>query len=211
MERPPGFFRGSELPRLLILAVIMVVGWALVWHFAHKMPPPAEPELVATAKPEPVVADRSIEFETVTDRTPIEFRDNAAYALLLQRARGENAGRAGGRRAAATSSCRISGKTRSTTAACRSTCWATAQRVLRYLRSSVRPAGSTRRGSSRRKTTRVPYACVFEEAPPGFPIGTDVSERVVFNGYFLKIMKYQAADVSRGAPRAGRPDRLGPS
>ena len=32
------------------------------------------------------------------------------------------------------------------------------------------------------------------------PIGTDISERVVFNGYFLKIMKYQAADVSRGAP-----------
>ena len=28
----------------------------------------------------------------------------------------------------------------------------------------------------------------------------NVSERVVFNGYFLKIMKYQAGDVARGAP-----------
>ncbi len=27
-----------------------------------------------------------------------------------------------------------------------------------------------------------------------------MSERVVFNGYFLKIMKYQAGDVARGAP-----------
>ena len=30
--------------------------------------------------------------------------------------------------------------------------------------------------------------------------GPNVSERVVFNGYFLKIMKYQAGDVARGAP-----------
>ena len=47
---------------------------------------------------------------------------------------------------------------------------------------------------------KYPYTCVFEEPPQGFPIGTDLSERVVFNGYFLKIMKYQAGDVARGAP-----------
>ena len=47
---------------------------------------------------------------------------------------------------------------------------------------------------------KFPYTCVFEEAPEGFPLGADVSERVVFNGYFLKIMKYQAGDVARGAP-----------
>ena len=45
---------------------------------------------MATANPEPIVADRSIEFETVTDRTPVGFRDNAAYALLLERARGKS-------------------------------------------------------------------------------------------------------------------------
>ena len=48
--------------------------------------------------------------------------------------------------------------------------------------------------------TKFPYSCVFEEAPEGFPLGADVSERVVFNGYFLKIMKYQAGDVARGPP-----------
>ena len=32
--------------------------------------------------------------------------------------------------------------------------------------------------------------------------GPNVSERVVFNGYFLKIMKYQAGDVARGRPAA---------
>jgi hypothetical protein len=45
-----------------------------------------------------------------------------------------------------------------------------------------------------------PYVCVFEEAPKGFPVGPDVSERVVFNGYFLKLMKYEAGDVPRAAP-----------
>ena len=44
------------------------------------------------------------------------------------------------------------------------------------------------------------YACVFEDAPEGFPIGSNVSERVVFNGYFLKFMVYQAADDMRKAP-----------
>jgi len=29
-------------------------------------------------------------------------------------------------------------------------------------------------------------------APKGFPIGDNLSERVVFNGYFLKLMKYQS-------------------
>jgi len=47
---------------------------------------------------------------------------------------------------------------------------------------------------------KYPYDCVFEEAPKGLPIGVDVAERVVFNGYFLKIMKYQAGDAPRGAP-----------
>src|SRR6185312_3143256 len=47
---------------------------------------------------------------------------------------------------------------------------------------------------------RFPYVCVFEEPPRGLPIGANIAEHAVFNGYFLKIMKYEAADVARGAP-----------
>ena len=47
---------------------------------------------------------------------------------------------------------------------------------------------------------RYPYCCVFEDVPEGLPVGPNVSERVVFNGYFLKLMSYQAGDVPRGAP-----------
>ena len=89
MEPSPSrrYFRGSELPRLLMLGAVMVVGWGLVWRFANQRPQPAEPVARAEPKPEPVVADRADEFETVTDRTPMSFRDNAAYAYLLEKAR----------------------------------------------------------------------------------------------------------------------------
>ena len=80
-------FRGSELPRLLILGALMVLGWGLVWRFANQQPQQAEPVARAEPKPEPVVADQNEAFETVTDRTPMSFRDNAAYAYLLEKAR----------------------------------------------------------------------------------------------------------------------------
>ncbi len=74
-----GLFRGSELPRLLALAAMMVVGWGLVWQYVHQKPKPVEPPARVEPKPEPVVPDRAPEFETVTDRTAMGFRDNAAY------------------------------------------------------------------------------------------------------------------------------------
>jgi hypothetical protein len=199
VERPPGFFQGSELPRLLILAVIMLVGWALVWHFAHKLPPPPEPELVATAKPVPIVADKSIEFEGVTDRTPIGFRDTAAYALLLERARDKSPD------ALAAESRRDIEIPH---------LWqnpelyrgvpihllGTALRILRYPSKLSKTGWIYEASIITPDAARNPFQCVFEEAPDGLPIGSSVSERVVFNGYFLKIWKYKAGDVARGAP-----------
>jgi hypothetical protein len=199
VERPSGFFHGSELPRLLILAVVTVAGWGLVWHFARRLPQPAEPELVATAKPEPIVPDQSIEFETVTDRTPVEFRDNAAYALLLERARAKSPSEL-----AAVSRRDVS----------LPHLWqnpqlyrgvpihllGTALRVLRYPSKLSKTGWIYEASIITPDATRNPFQCVFEEAPAGLPIGPEVSERVVFNGYFLKIWKYKAGDVARGAP-----------
>jgi hypothetical protein len=46
-----------------------------------------------------------------------------------------------------------------------------------------------------------PFVCVVEEPPPGFPIGVNVNERVVFNGYFLKLYEYTAhKNIARAAP-----------
>jgi hypothetical protein len=199
VDRPPGFFQGSELPRLLILAVIMVVGWGLVWHFAHKLPPPAEPDLVATAKPEPIVPDKSIEFEAVTDRTPVGFRDTAAYSLLLERAREKSPDEL-----AAISRRDIQiphlWQNPELYRGVPIHLLGSALRVLRYPSKLSKTGWVYEASIITPDAARNPFQCVFEDAPPGLPIGTNVSERVVFNGYFLKIWKYQAGDVARGAP-----------
>jgi hypothetical protein len=197
--RPSPFFQGSELPRLVILSVILVVGWAVVWRYTQKLPEPEEPPVTASGRPEPVVADRSPEFETVTDRTPMTFRDNAAYGLLLDRARGKTPAElaAASRRDILLTHL-----------------WerpelhrgvpihllGSALRVLRYPSNLSRTGWLYEAWIITPETRRVPYVGVFEEAPPGLPIGSNISERVVFNGYFLKILKYEASDVARGAP-----------
>ena len=154
---------------------------------------------MATANPEPIVADRSVEFETVTDRTAVGFRDNAAYQLLLDRARD---------------------KTPNELAAISRRdvflphLWqnpqlyrgipihllGTALRILRYPSKLSKTGWIYEASIITPDATRNPFVCVFEDAPPQLPIGPNVSERVVFNGYFLKIWKYQAADAARGAP-----------
>ena len=45
-----------------------------------------------------------------------------------------------------------------------------------------------------------PYIVVLPENPPGLPVGADIYGDIVFVGYFLKIMKYEAAEKTRGAP-----------
>jgi hypothetical protein len=199
VQARPAFFRGSELPRLLVLTVIMVVGWAFFWQFAAKELEPEPAEVVATANPEPIIADRSVEFETVTDRMPLGFRDNAAYALLLARARGKSPPELAqvSRRDVALAQLWQNPETY------RGVPIHLLGSALRVLRS---PSKLSKTGWIYEASIitpdapRNPYVCVFEEAPAGFPIGTRVSELVVFNGYFLKIWKYDAGDVPRGAP-----------
>jgi len=183
----------------LILAAIMVGGWVVAWNYLQKRPEPAEAPLLVSKKPEPVVPDRSPEFESVTDRTPMSFRDNAAYSLLLDRAR-------------ALSADELAAKSRRDILLAH--LWETpelyrgvpvhllgsALRLLRY-QSKLSPTGWLYEAwIITPEAERVPYTCVFEDAPEGLPIGPNISERVVFNGYFLKVMKYPAGDVPRGAP-----------
>ena len=118
------FFRGSELPRLLILAAVMVVGWGSVWQLRQRSgrSPPSRRH-GASLSPEPVVPDRA-------DRVRDGHRPDADRSFAttpptptLHRERPECAGRA----------CRGEPprypadplwEARSSTAACRFTCWA---------------------------------------------------------------------------------------
>lgn len=45
-----------------------------------------------------------------------------------------------------------------------------------------------------------PFCVVFPDKPDGLPVGTDVEADVVFVGYFLKWMSYQAFDTKKNSP-----------
>ena len=199
MPRGPSLFRGSELPRLLVL----------VGHHGRRLgggvavrrevrPAPIRPAVVVEDNPQPVVPDRSIEFESVTDRTPMSLRDNAAYARLLERARSKTPAELAREARRDILLTQI---------------W---ERPELYRGVPIHLEGTVRRSfryqSKLSKTgwlyeawidvpdvRGIAYDCVFEEPPKGFPLGSNISEKVVFNGYFLKIMVYQAAAVNKGA------------
>ena len=191
-----------------MLVAVLVLGVLLFWQFGRTRPRPTASPVVVEENPRPVEPDRSVAFESVTDRTPMSLRDNAAYALLLDRARGRTPDA-------------LAGESRRDILLTH--LWerperyrgvpvhidGSALRVLRYESKLSKTGWLYEAWIDTPDSGRFPYVCVFEEAPKGFPIGANVSERVVFNGYFLKIMKYEASDVARARP-ARRPDRLGP-
>ena len=86
IERGPAIelLRGSELPRLLFLAAVMMVGWVVVWNYAQKLNHAAEPELAAgDARAGGGGSERRVRDGYGPNAAGI--RDNAAYSLLLER------------------------------------------------------------------------------------------------------------------------------
>jgi hypothetical protein len=193
------FFRGNELPRLLGLLSIALLGWVLVWHYLFRTSPKIEePELVVAGKPAEIVPDSSPEFESVKDKTSIGFRDMAAYDKLLTRARDATADSlaADARRDVFYQNLWQSPKEYRGVPV---HILGVARKVLYYKSNLSRTGWLYEAWIITPDLPLNPYVCVFEEAPKGFPVGQNTSERVVFNGYFLKLLAYEAADRERGA------------
>ena len=199
VRREDSFFRGSELSRLLVLAAVVVIGWSLFWKFGRSRPPAPEPRVRAEDHSGPIVPDRSIEFESVTDRAPMKLGDNAAYKRLVEKSR-------------SLTPAELAGVSRRDVVM--ADLWerpehyrgvpihldGTANRVRRYESVFSETGRLYEAWITTPDSGRFGYICVFETPPKGFPVGANLNERVVFNGYFLKIWKYDAADVPRGAP-----------
>jgi hypothetical protein len=45
-----------------------------------------------------------------------------------------------------------------------------------------------------------PYILIFEDAPANLPVGDDLRVHAAFDGYFFKLLSYQAGDTMRFAP-----------
>ncbi|WP_422929946.1 hypothetical protein [Singulisphaera sp. PoT] len=191
MSQSNTFFRGSEFPRLLVLLAILVGGSALLYAYLYDRDKGIDGGPVATVPLTPIVPDRSTEFETVEDKTSIGLRDMAAYKKLLQQAEKRTPVELDKESRRDVLSIQI---------------WehpnsyrgvpihilGTVLRVMTY-ESKLVPSGRLYEAwMVTSDSQRNFYVCVFEDAPKGFPVGDNISERVVFNGYFLKLMKYQS-------------------
>ena len=199
MERSSAFFRGSELPRLAILSVVMLAGWGIFWSYAQKPPAPGR-----------APAHRRGATEAGRRRSLDRVRDgHGSNADVVPRQRGLCAA-AGSLAEQDTAELAVESRRDLLL----THLWerpelyrgvpihilGSALRVLRYESKLSKTGWLYEAWVMTPEQRRVPYVCVFEDVPKGFPIGPDVSERVVFNGYFLKLMKYEAGDVTRGAP-----------
>ena len=199
MSRPDSFFRGAELPRLLVLLVIMGGGLAFLWQQLYSNNQGILADVPVTAPQPPIVPDRAPEFETVTDKTRISLRDMSAYEMLLKRSEGQ-------------SPASLAEVSRHDVLSVQ--LWerpqhyrgvpihilGTALRVMTYDSKYAKSGRLYEAWVVTSDSQRNPYVCVFEDAPKGFPIGDQLSERIIFNGYFLKLMRYEAGDFPRASP-----------
>ena len=197
------FFRGGELSKLLVLIGILVAGSASLaiqfWPEGQaKIPAPA---VVTKTELKPIVPDTSEEFAGVKDLTETSLFDNAPKKLLLERARmltGDELDKQAHRDVLFTHLWDRPEQYRGVPVHLEGT----ALRVITYeVSPTISPRGRLYEAwITTADSQRFPYCCLFEDLPAQFPIGSNVSEYVSFNGYFLKQLAYIGGDKPRGAP-----------
>ena len=197
----PRLFRGSELPRLMLLLGLAGVGWT--WYFLKGGPraEPPPPALVAELPP-PLAPEAGPGFAGVVDKATLTTGDNPALAELLRRVRGKTPGELAriSRREVLFAQLashpdlyrgvpiRIDG---------------TARRVLvdDHISAALTPRRRLIQAWTITKDSMGYPLCLWVEDPPAdLAIGDDLYERIVFDGYFLKLMAYEARDHPRFAP-----------
>jgi hypothetical protein len=195
-------FLGSELPRLLVLAAIALVGWPLACLYGGRPAPrPASRRPIADMPPLPP-PDDSVVFAGLQDKTPLNLRDNPAVAELLERSRATPAAtlaaesrRDVGLRDLIREPERYRGLPIHVEG--------TARQIFR---NENKDPLLSRRGQLYEAWVygvddpRYPFCLMFEVPPEGLPGGRDIQEYVAFDGYFLKLLAYDAGDVRRFAP-----------
>ena len=201
-RRPSSLFRGSELPRLLFLVAIVLAGWPMIVLFARpqaadKPPPPALP----VAKITPVVADDGVEFQALIDKAPVQTRESAAYATLLERAREtppEELAAQARRDIFYTHLWERPKAYRGVPIHLEGT----AKKVLTHeVGPSMSPKGRLYEVWVYSDENRAfPYVITIEDPPPGLVIGHELDLRVTIDGYFMKLLGYHAGDHLRAAP-----------
>jgi biopolymer transport protein ExbD len=143
-------------------------------------------------------AAKVIEFQFVKDKAPVTFRDMAAYASLLKQTRetkpGELAERAR-RDLDFQDFWDDPQQHRGALVELRGFC-----RRIYSSESKLGAGGRLNVVWATLPDSDLPFACIVEKLPEGFPIEAAVAEPVIFRGFFLKLMAYDSGDGRRGAP-----------
>jgi hypothetical protein len=193
-RREAGFFRGSELPRLLLLAGLAIVGWGffLTWK-----PPLDEPPPPSVRQLEPLPPPETSEaFEGIQDRNLMSARETEAYAQLLDRVRQtpfDQLDRASRRDVLYSQVLENPKRYRGLPIHVEGT----ALRVLvQYAEgSTLFPAGRYHEAYViTADSQNYPWILAFEDAPADLQVGDRLRQRVSFDGYFLKLLAYKGGN-----------------
>jgi hypothetical protein len=198
-----GLFRGTELVRLLVLSALMIAGWAFLFgpFRSRPRPVPTPAPVVETIAPLPP-PDPGPEFQGLQDRHPLTARDNAAYAALLDRVRALSPSELA---ATARRDVRFS-QVLEDPSRFRGLPIHVEGTVRRVLRQDVSGSKLFRDGVYYEAylfsadSVNYPWFLVFEEPAKGQPVGDELFWDVKFDGFFLKLLAYHAADTARFAP-----------
>ncbi len=198
-----GLFRGSELSRLIFLIGILIAGGLFVYQVLARqterdaVPPPRTVTQVPLPPP-----DDDIALTGVTDRAPLNPRENPGYLMLLDRMRNSPT-------AELTKQARrdvLFSQLIDNPSRYRGLPIHVEGTLLRCLEQS--PIDSKLFPDGRFYEAWVitadsqdyPWILVFENPPANLPIGDDLRAYISFDGYFFKLMAYVAGDTPRFAP-----------
>lgn len=188
-------FRGTELPRLLVLLAVVAVGWplAVLHRRRSEVERPSKPKTLAAEIAPLPSPDRSKVFAAVQDKTPLNWRENAAYAALLTRARETPAQALALRsRSDVYYADLVARPARHRGIPIHIEGTARRVRVDDEIPSELTPKGRLYEAYVFTSESRnYPYILVFENAPKDLAAGSDVFERIVFDGFFFKLLLYR--------------------
>ena len=200
--RPP-FFQGAELTRLVALAAFGIFAVGMIYVYYLRDPngagiPAFNPRSNAPnagSAPPPAPLDGP-EFRGISDRSPLNSRENPAYQLLARMARDADPAelRRNARRDILFPQLyEDPGRYRGVPLHIEGT----ALRVIRQevAGSRIFPSGTyyevytiTPDGGQN------PWLLVAESVPDSLPVGDSIRQPVVFDGYFFKLMAYRSAE-----------------
>ncbi len=198
--KTPSFLSGGELRGLIVFAVVMAVGWPVILNYARPRDRTPEPPRVIDSRP--LEPDKGIAFDRLLDKTLPAGRDNPAYKILLDRARN-------------TSAAELAKQARRDVMYTQ--LWerpdlyrgvpihfeGTLRKVIVHqkMNPEMVPGGQLIDAwFYTRESNQLPFVVSVQEPPPGMVAGSDYSERVVVDGYFLRLIGYLAGDATRASP-----------